>query len=116
MSQPVRRVPSVGAIARKLGFGSNPTDERTFLLEALPHGSVGAEIGVHEGGFSRKILRVVDPAVLHLIDPWKHESAEEYSQSWYGGKVRGGQVSAAEPVRPLKASAKRPEERTAASA
>ncbi|MDJ0634304.1 MAG: hypothetical protein QNJ34_14035 [Xenococcaceae cyanobacterium MO_188.B29] len=45
------------------------TIQRQFLLERLPKNSVGAEIGVHLGDFSEKILEIVKPNKLHLIDP-----------------------------------------------
>lgn len=43
---------------------------REYLLYRMPKGSVCAEIGVHEGEFSRRILDTVEPEQLHLIDPW----------------------------------------------
>ena len=57
----------------------------------LPRKSIGAEIGVHKGDFSRKILRTVSPAALHLIDPWRHETSETYKDAWYGGQAEGRQ-------------------------
>lgn len=44
---------------------------RDYLLCKMPEGSVCAEIGVHEGDFSRQILDAVGPERLHLIDPWR---------------------------------------------
>jgi hypothetical protein len=64
---------------------------RATLLEILPHASVGAEIGVHLGDFSTEILRIVAPARLHLVDPWKHFDTPGYKQAWYGGGAKGGQ-------------------------
>jgi hypothetical protein len=61
-------------------------------LDLLPRGSVGAEIGVHHGDFSAAILEAVAPRLLHLIDPWKHEAAPEYSAAWYGGRASGAQA------------------------
>jgi len=55
----------------------------------MPRGSVGAEIGVHAGRFARRILDIVRPARLHLIDPWKHEPGPQYLQALYGGRRRG---------------------------
>jgi hypothetical protein len=57
---------------------------RDYFLEMLPKHSVGVEIGVWEGGLSREILRVVKPATLYLVDPWKH--FPELERAWYGGK------------------------------
>ncbi|MGH2994959.1 MAG: class I SAM-dependent methyltransferase [Gaiellaceae bacterium] len=58
-----------------------------FLLRMLPQGSVGAEIGVWKGDFSARILRVVRPARLHLVDPWAFMGGEPYREARYGGKV-----------------------------
>lgn len=43
---------------------------REDFLEILPKHSVGAELGVFKGEFSRHILTVVRPRELHLIDLW----------------------------------------------
>lgn len=43
---------------------------RTDFLEILPKNSVGVEIGVFKGDFSKKILEIVKPNQLILIDPW----------------------------------------------
>jgi len=64
---------------------------RRFLFELLPSGSIGAEIGVHEGDFSAVLLESVRPEVLHLVDPWVHEAGPRYEQAWYGGQAPGGQ-------------------------
>ena len=56
------------------------------MLTRMPKRSVCAEIGVYQGDFSAKILEIVEPRQLHLIDPWKYESAPTYGASWYGGK------------------------------
>ncbi len=61
---------------------------RQFLFKILPRGSVGAEIGVWKGDFSKLLVRRVRPAELHLIDPWIHVTDASYSQAWYG---RAGQ-------------------------
>lgn len=58
---------------------------RNCVLERLPKRSIGAEIGVYKGEFSRLILRSVEPSCLHLIDPWRFESDPTYARSWYGG-------------------------------
>jgi hypothetical protein len=41
---------------------------RSELLQDLPKNSVGAEIGVFCGDFSREILHIVQPQCLHLVD------------------------------------------------
>jgi predicted O-methyltransferase YrrM len=73
----VRRCSSASRVARLLATG--PPRHRVFLLEMLPRQSVGAEVGVHLGDFSAEILRAVAPRELHLIDPWRHEASEAYS-------------------------------------
>jgi methyltransferase family protein len=65
---------------------------REFLLELLPKHSVCAEIGVWKGDFAREILRATQPLRLHLIDPWKHETGEEYKGAWYGNRLRLNQT------------------------
>jgi hypothetical protein len=66
-------------------------ERRRFLLELLPHASVGIEIGVHLGDFAEAILIVVEPTELHLVDPWYYESSPRYDKAWYGGKGADGQ-------------------------
>ena len=58
----------------------------------MPRGSIGAEIGVHEGDFSQQLLDVLQPAKLYLIDPWVYESGGIYVKALYGGKAEGGQA------------------------
>jgi hypothetical protein len=60
-------------------------DDRGFLLELLPEGSAGAEIGVWQGDFSAKVLATVKPRELHLIDPWSFNA--DYPQRAYGGGI-----------------------------
>ena len=85
----IRRIPGAETAARALGL--TPNRERAFLLEMLPKNSVGAEIGVWKGDFSDKILEVVNPKELHLIDPWKHEPLALYKYALYGGLAKRGQ-------------------------
>ncbi|WP_417585848.1 class I SAM-dependent methyltransferase [Nitrincola sp.] len=62
---------------------------RNHLVARLPRGSVGVEVGVHKGDFSSFLLDSLQPKKLHLIDPWRYESSEQYDQSWYGGMAEG---------------------------
>jgi hypothetical protein len=48
---------------------------------------VCAEIGVWKGDFSARILKVVRPSKLHLIDPWAFMTGPEYAGARYGGGV-----------------------------
>ncbi|MDM8561954.1 class I SAM-dependent methyltransferase [Candidatus Marithioploca araucensis] len=82
------RIPVARKLAKRLGIISG---NRDFLLEMLPKNSVGAEIGVHTGGFSALIINFVKPSKFHLIDPWKYEVSETFSDALYGGKAKGGQ-------------------------
>ena len=44
---------------------------RASMLELLPKGGSVAEIGVAAGDFSKSILEINQPHVLHLVDYWK---------------------------------------------
>jgi hypothetical protein len=44
---------------------------REYLLHKMPERSICAEIGVHEGDFSNRILSIAEPERLHMIDPWR---------------------------------------------
>jgi hypothetical protein len=81
-----RVVRGVRAFAGK--SGSVPR-ARDVVLGVLPKGSIGAEVGVHRGNFSARILNTVSPKELHLIDPWKHEDDPIYKGAWYGAKADG---------------------------
>lgn len=71
--------------------GGGSKHDRAFLLKYLPVGSIGAEIGVFKGDFSRHLLDEVRPTTLHLIDPWKYEDSQTYERAWYGGRAKGKQ-------------------------
>ena len=60
----LRRLPVVGA-------RWDPVGRRRWLLAKMPRGSTGAEIGVWKGDLSARILAVVRPKRLYLIDPWR---------------------------------------------
>ncbi len=44
--------------------------DREAFLKAMPVGGICAEIGVNKGEFSERILSVMKPKKLHLIDAW----------------------------------------------
>src|SRR5437879_13869474 len=46
---------------------------RFELLTLLPSNGIVAEVGVDEGDYSEKILRLSNPKRLHLIDAWSTE-------------------------------------------
>jgi len=62
---------------------------RHELLNRLPKGKVGAEIGVWQGDFSAKILAAAEPNILHLVDPWLF--SPQYPKRWYGGVIARNQ-------------------------
>jgi hypothetical protein len=69
-----------------------PRPRRQRLLDRLPKGAACAEIGVWKGDFSERILDVVRPARLHLIDPWQAVADEGYEGALYGGQLEEGQA------------------------
>jgi hypothetical protein len=46
------------------------TRGRTWILDYAPRNAVGAEIGVFRGHFTEKLLTILTPRLLYLIDPW----------------------------------------------
>jgi Methyltransferase domain len=52
---------------------------REQIVRFLPQGSVGAEIGVAEGDFSKVLLEATRPRRLHLIDPWLRQDDAVYA-------------------------------------
>lgn len=79
-------------LAALFGIGRRRTHGREFILELFPQNSVGAEIGVHMGDFASRILAIVNPKELHLIDPWEYQSDETFKEAIYGGQAKGGQA------------------------
>lgn len=69
---------------------------REQLLSQLPQHGVVAELGVDHGDFSKKILKINQPAKLHLVDVWKserypehlfHEVSQKFQEEIQEGKV-----------------------------
>lgn len=54
--------------------------DRNAILDWLPQGQVGAEIGVAEGGFSTLILERAHPQKLILIDAWAMAGHPQYGE------------------------------------
>ncbi len=46
---------------------------RLSMIAELPAGSVGAEIGVYRGDYSRQVLDLPNVAKLFLVDPWERQ-------------------------------------------
>ena len=63
---------------------------RRRVFTTVPRGGVCAEIGVWRGDFSQRILDVLAPKELHLIDPWLF--APHFPRRWYGGSLARGQA------------------------
>jgi SAM-dependent methyltransferase len=51
---------------------------RKQFLKNLPKDSVGAELGVFRGEFTKHILQIVQPRELHLVDVWWTRFGEFY--------------------------------------
>jgi hypothetical protein len=62
---------------------------RLYALLAAPRGGVCAEIGVWQGGFSRRIVELRKPRELHLIDPWQF--IPSLPERMYGGLIAKSQ-------------------------
>ena len=87
----IKRIPGSRKLAQLLGMLSERADGRKQILDLLGKDSIGAEIGVHLGDFSQRILEIVHPVELHLIDPWEHQDSPEYKSALFGGEAEGGQ-------------------------
>lgn len=46
-------------------------DARSAVLDVLPRGAVGAEVGVAKGDYSKRLIRSLKPQKIFLIDPWR---------------------------------------------
>lgn len=57
----------------------HPDLNRVVWLNSLPKQSVGAEIGVRRGGFSRRILATMRPQRLWLVDCWATQPDVPYN-------------------------------------
>jgi hypothetical protein len=67
--------------------------ERQDFIRNFPKNSIGAEIGVFKGDYSRYIMKYIDPIELHLIDLWTHLG--EYYPDW-GAYTNFGQLTTRE--------------------
>ena len=71
-----RRTPTV-RLGPEHTRGCEVLPDRDVLMERLPRGGVGAEIGVASGGYTRIILERNRPRKLHLVDPWDSDRYRE---------------------------------------
>jgi predicted O-methyltransferase YrrM len=67
---------------------------KAALLDVLPKRSVAAEIGVSRGDYSEKILSIVQPQQLHLIDSWGSEPYQfkKIIEERFHKEIQSGQV------------------------
>lgn len=56
---------------------------RALVLQMLPKGGVGAEVGVWKGDLSAQILADAAPKRLYLIDPWAWAIDPGHARAWY---------------------------------
>jgi len=56
--------------------------KRNFLLKMMPKDSVCAEIGVLNGDFTKRILQVVKPKKIYLIDTWGGQPTETWEKRY----------------------------------
>jgi hypothetical protein len=63
---------------RAVGSPRRLHSRREEVLELLPKESIGAELGVYKGEFSKHILQIAKPCELHLVDVWWLEYGEHY--------------------------------------
>ena len=56
-------------------------ESRNDFLRLIPKGTIGAELGVFQGEFSKVLLSVANPKELHLIDTW-WLIGDEYYGDW----------------------------------
>ena len=46
-------------------------DTREELIQLIPQNSIGAEIGIFKGEFSKILLETTKPQLFYMIDPWE---------------------------------------------
>ena len=54
-----------------------PPENAEAILDTLPKGARGAEIGTHEGRWTRALVDIAAPASLTLIDPWAEDAEQD---------------------------------------
>ncbi|MGV8096399.1 MAG: class I SAM-dependent methyltransferase [Mangrovibacterium sp.] len=82
---------------------------RNDFLKLLPPNSIGAELGVFKGEFSKEILSVVKPNKLHLIDIWWKKFGEYYPD--WGAYTNYGKLGTREAFRLMKENIKENKEK-----
>jgi hypothetical protein len=56
---------------------------RKAVLHFLPKNSIGAEIGVFKGDYSKQLYAIAAPQKLFLVDPWANKLGDTYQKSMY---------------------------------
>ena len=64
---------------------------RIYLLRMMPKRSICVEVGTWKGDNAARILKLVRPVRLLLVDPWEFREEDPYREAQYGGKVAGSQ-------------------------
>lgn len=52
-------------------------DNAAAIIGRLPPGGRGAEVGTHEGRWTRALVDIARPAALTLVDPWREDPEED---------------------------------------
>jgi hypothetical protein len=52
---------------------------RDILISLFPKNTIGMELGVDEGGFSKTIEKTVNPSKLYLVDAWINQDCKIYN-------------------------------------
>ena len=50
---------------------------RVDLIKLMPPSSIGAELGIWDGSFSRIISKIIKPQLFYLVDTWNVMDLEE---------------------------------------
>jgi hypothetical protein len=88
-------IPKVEVTARHIRDLRVVTNRDAFL-ERLPKGGIVAEAGVDHGDFSARILEIVRPERLHLIDVWAsaryHSGLGEHVRKRFAQEIAANRV------------------------
>ena len=58
-------------------------DNALEVIDLLPKAGRGAEVGTHEGRWTRALVEVAKPDALTLIDPWAEDEAQDWRPHAY---------------------------------
>ena len=95
---PSEDLPNSSAENPKVGASKHAESERLgqrkWILEYVRKGSVGAQIGVFRGHFSKILCSVLKPKQLYLVDPWT-KVGDSYGMAEKSPKTDSGQLTPA---------------------